>query len=113
MRESRGEKRSRRQVTVATCEKWQRECDRDYQTLLCLRYDVDTANRSLVDTLWCEPTKRGYDTRGTYLQCGHSLARRTIKAATSPSTAKVSSTSLAWCTCAPIALRHRGGSGKI
>ena len=47
-------KRSKRQVTVATCEKWQREFDRDYQTLLWLRCDVDTANRSLIDTLWCD-----------------------------------------------------------
>ena len=46
-------KRSKRQVTVPTCEKWQREFDRDYQTLLWLRNHVDTANRSLVDTLWC------------------------------------------------------------
>ena len=37
-------KRLKRQVTVATCEKWQREFDRDYQTLLWLRCDVDTAN---------------------------------------------------------------------
>ena len=58
-------KRSRRQVTVATCEKWQREFDRDYQTLLWLRYDVDTANRSLVDTLWCEVC-RTYQARIRY-----------------------------------------------
>ena len=47
-------KRSKRQVTVATCEKWQREFDRDYQTLLWLRCDVNMANRSLIDTLWCD-----------------------------------------------------------
>ena len=47
-------KQSKRQVTVATCEKWQREFNRSYQTLLWLHYDVDAANRSIVDTLWCE-----------------------------------------------------------
>ena len=47
-------KQSKRQVTVSTCEKWQRELDLDYQTLLWLRYDVDAANRSLVNTLRCE-----------------------------------------------------------
>ena len=45
-------KQSKRQLS--TCEKWQRELDLDYQTLLWLRYDVDAANRSLVNTLWCE-----------------------------------------------------------
>ena len=47
-------KRAKRQVSVATCEKWQREFNRDYQSLLWLRYDVDKADRSLVATLWCE-----------------------------------------------------------
>ncbi len=47
-------KRTKRQVTVATCEKWQRDFNRDYQSLLWLRYDVDKADRSLVDTLYCE-----------------------------------------------------------
>ena len=56
---------SKRQETVTTCEKWQREFDRDYQTLLWLRYDVDTANRSLVDTLWCEVC-RTYQARIRY-----------------------------------------------
>ena len=55
-------KRAKRQVSVATCEKWQREFDREYQSLLWLRYDVDKADRSLVATLWCEvcrgPTRR-------------------------------------------------------
>ena len=52
-------KRSKRQVTAATCEKWQREFDRCYQTLLWLQCDVDMANRSLIDTLW-------YDVCRTY-----------------------------------------------
>ena len=55
-------KESKRQVTVATCEKWQREFDHSYQTLLWLRYDVDAANKSLVDTLWCEVC-RTYQTK--------------------------------------------------
>ena len=58
-------KRSKRQVTVATCEKWQREFDRDYQTLLWLQCDVDTANRSLIDTLWCDVC-RTYQTKIQY-----------------------------------------------
>ena len=44
-------KRSKRQVTVATYENGREEFDRSYQTLLWLRYDVDAANRSIVDTL--------------------------------------------------------------
>ena len=56
---------SKRQETVTTCEKWQREFDRDYQTLLWLRYDLDTANRLLVDTLWCEVC-RTYQARIRY-----------------------------------------------
>ena len=55
-------KRSKRQVTVATCEKWQREFNKDYQTLLWLRYDLDASNRSLVNTLWCKVC-RTYQTR--------------------------------------------------
>ena len=47
-------KRAKRQVSVATCEKWQREFDQEYQSLLWLCYDVDKADRSLVATLWCE-----------------------------------------------------------
>ena len=42
------------QVIVATCQNWQREFDHKYQTLLWLQYDVDKADRSLVDALWCE-----------------------------------------------------------
>ncbi len=45
-------KRTKRHV--ATCEKWQRDFDRDYQSLLWLQYDVDKADRSLVDTLYHE-----------------------------------------------------------
>ena len=41
-------KRTKCQVTVATCEKWQRVFDCEFQTLLWLRYDIDKADRSLV-----------------------------------------------------------------
>ena len=52
-------KQSKRQVSVATCEKWQREFNCSYQTL---RYDVDATNRSLVDPLWCKVC-RTYQTK--------------------------------------------------
>ena len=41
-------KQAKRQVTVATCKKWQRELDRDYQMLLRMRYEADkTAGHNL------------------------------------------------------------------
>ncbi|KAL5506170.1 hypothetical protein EMCRGX_G007757 [Ephydatia muelleri] len=43
----------KRQVTVSTFEKWQREYDRDHQTLTWLKCEKDRENRSLVGTLWC------------------------------------------------------------
>ena len=48
-------KQTKQQVTVAICEKWQREFNHDYQMLLWLRYDAHKTDRSLVDTLWCLP----------------------------------------------------------
>jgi len=47
-------KKAKRQVGVSTFEKWQREFEREYQSLLWLRCDKDDVNRSLVATLYCE-----------------------------------------------------------
>ena len=47
-------KNIKRQVGVSTFEKWQREFEREYQSLLWLRCDKDEVNRSLVATLYCE-----------------------------------------------------------
>ena len=51
---SSGSKIARRQVTVATFEKWQRQFDSDHQSLLWLRYMKDRSDSSLVSTLWCD-----------------------------------------------------------
>ena len=47
-------KRAKRQVTVATFEKWRREQDREHNTLVWLCCDRDRADRLLVSTLWCK-----------------------------------------------------------
>ena len=47
-------KRNKRQVSVATFEKWQRQYDSDYQSVLWLRCTKDDNDRSLVSTLWCD-----------------------------------------------------------
>ena len=46
-------KKAKRQVGVSTFEKWQREFEREYQSLLCLQCDKDEANQSLVATVKC------------------------------------------------------------
>ena len=46
-------KRAKRQVTVATFEKWQRDFDRLHQTRTWLRCDRGQ-DRSLLDLLWCD-----------------------------------------------------------
>ena len=55
------EKKAKRQVGMSTCEKWQREFDREYQSLLWLRCDKDEANRSLVATLYCKVCRQFED----------------------------------------------------
>ena len=45
---------AKRQVTVATFDKWQRQFDRDYQSLLWLQCTKDRSDSSLVSTLWCD-----------------------------------------------------------
>ena len=47
-------KKAKRQVTVATFEKWKREYNREHQSLSWLRCDKDKSDKSLVATLWCE-----------------------------------------------------------
>ena len=44
-------KRKKRQVTVKTLERWQRENDKDLQTLVWLRYDPVEDDSSTVDTV--------------------------------------------------------------
>ena len=51
---SKSAKQTRRQVTVATFNKWRSDFEREYQTLAWLRHDVDRQDRALVDVLWCE-----------------------------------------------------------
>jgi len=54
-------KKAKRQVGVSTFEKWQREFEREYQSLLWLWCDKDEANRSLVATLYCEVCRQFKD----------------------------------------------------
>ena len=46
-------KKAKCQIGVSTFEKWQREFEQEYQSLLCLRCDKDEANRLLVATVKC------------------------------------------------------------
>ena len=46
-------KKAKRQVSVATFEKWQRNYDKEHQTLTWLKCEVDKSDRSLVALLWC------------------------------------------------------------
>ncbi len=46
-------KKAKRQVTVSTFEKWQRNYDREHQTLSWLRCDTDKEDKSGVALLWC------------------------------------------------------------
>ena len=44
----------RRKVTVTTFEKWQKQFDKEHQTLSWLCCCKDQSNRSLVSTLFCD-----------------------------------------------------------
>ena len=46
-------KEAKRQVAVSMFERWQRNYDRDHQTLSWLRCDTDKADRNLMALLWC------------------------------------------------------------
>ena len=54
-------KKAKRQVTIATFEKWQRNYDRQYQTMTWLKYERDATNRDLVATLWCSVCRQYKD----------------------------------------------------
>lgn len=54
-------KKAKRQVTVATFQKWKREYNREHQSLLWLRCDIDKSDKSLVATLWCELCRQHED----------------------------------------------------
>lgn len=55
------EKKAKRQVAVATFEKWQRNYDRDHQTLSWLRCEKDKNDKSLVALLWCSVCRKYRD----------------------------------------------------
>ena len=46
-------KRSKRQVSLSTFEKWQKQFDREYQTSLWLRCTKDPTDKASVSTLFC------------------------------------------------------------
>ena len=46
-------KKTKHQIAVSTFEKWQRNYDRHYQSLMWLKSDVDTQNKDYVAVLWC------------------------------------------------------------
>ena len=46
-------KKPKRQLSVLTFEKWQRNYDREHQTLTWLKCERDKGDRGLVDYLWC------------------------------------------------------------
>ncbi len=46
-------KKAKRQVTVSTLEKWQRNLDHEHQTLTWLKCDTDKQDKNLVSLLWC------------------------------------------------------------
>ena len=50
--------KSKRQITVATFEKWQRNFDQDHATLTWLKCDKDKRDRGLVEQLWCSGSSR-------------------------------------------------------
>ena len=50
-------KKAKRQVSISTFEKWQRNYDREYQTLTWLKCNRDERCRDLVQSLWCSVCK--------------------------------------------------------
>ena len=47
-------KKAKRQVTVATFNKWKSQFEREHETLSWLRCDEDADDKSLVAVLWCQ-----------------------------------------------------------
>ena len=51
-------KKCRRQVTLVTFQKWQKQYEREHRTLSWLRCDADSRDKSLVDILWCDVCRK-------------------------------------------------------
>ena len=47
-------KKAKRQVTVATVNKWKSQFEREHETLLWLGCDEDADNKFLIAVLWCQ-----------------------------------------------------------
>ena len=56
------EKKAKRRISMNTFEKWQRQFNREHETLSWLRCTKDKQNRSLVEFLWCEVCRK-YESR--------------------------------------------------
>ena len=54
-------KKGKRQVTIATFQKWQTQFEREHATLSWLRCDRDSCDKSLVDCLWCDVCRKHED----------------------------------------------------
>ena len=50
-------KKPKRQITLATFEKWQRNFDQDYSTLTWLKCEREKCDRHFVELLWCSACK--------------------------------------------------------
>ena len=87
-------KRAKRQVSKETFYKWQQTYEREYQSLVWLRADMDDKDKSLVSmlcVLYVESTRLRYV--GSKTSPGHGLvAPVTIRRATSSTMRKASST---------------------
>ena len=59
--ESNQAKKTRRQVTIHTFEKWRSLYERKYQSMMWLRHTSDRSKRSLVDTIWCRACRQYKD----------------------------------------------------
>ena len=51
-------KKQKRQVTVATFEKWKSQYELQYKTLSWLKCDIDTDDKTLVSSLWCQACRK-------------------------------------------------------
>ena len=52
------EKKAKRQISMNTFEKWQRQFSREHETLSWLWCMKDKQNRSLIKFLWCEVCRK-------------------------------------------------------
>ena len=51
-------KKQKRQISIATFNKWQSLYNREHDSLLWLRCDKDREDRTIVSTLWCDVCKK-------------------------------------------------------